>query len=198
MGPCLFARVSADGKFHYIGVYVDDLIHVYDDDASYDATIAAFRESFHGYSDLGPLAEIFNAEVAVTDKWVALTQTRYIEELMAKFIPDGVKYKPRTPAVEQLTDVVKQAAEPTAVKMSPEEHAKYREIIGAILYLSTVCRPDIAVAVGLLSRVLEHPTAATMSAAMRVLYYLAGTKHLGLRYTVGGDTTLTGMSDSDW
>ena len=81
---------------------------------------------------------------------------------------------------------------------TPEEHSKYREIIGAILYVATVCRPDIAVAVGLLSRVLEVPTADTMTAAMRVLRYLVSTKELGLRWTVGADTVLSGMSDSNW
>jgi hypothetical protein len=37
-----------------------------------------------------------------------------------------------------------------------------------------------------------------MAAAMRTLRYLVTYKDLGLRWTVGGDLTLTGMSDSDW
>ena len=48
--------------------------------------------------------------------------------------------------------------------------------------LATVCRPDVDVAVGLLSPVLEKPTAEAYEAAMRVLRYLATTKELGLRW----------------
>ena len=40
--------------------------------------------------------------------------------------------------------------------------------------------------------------ADTMTAAMRVLRYLVSTKELGLRWTVGADTVLSGMSDSNW
>ena len=74
---CLFVRVTPEGKFHYIGVYVDDLVHVYDDEAGYAQTVASFEKSFHGYSDLGDISEIFNAEVSVTPQFVTLTQTRY-------------------------------------------------------------------------------------------------------------------------
>ena len=47
-------------------------------------------------------------------------------------------------------------------------------------------------------KILEVPTADTMTAAMRVLRYLVSTKELGLRWTVGADTVLSGMSDSNW
>ena len=66
--PCLFIKTDKDGNFHYIGVYVDDLIHVYSDEAAYQATVDKFAKVFHGYSDLGTLTEIFNAEVAVTER----------------------------------------------------------------------------------------------------------------------------------
>ena len=46
---------------------------------------------------------------------------------------------------------VREASDPKSVGLSAEDHAKYRELVGAMLYCSTVCRPDIAVAVGLLS-----------------------------------------------
>ena len=196
--PCLFVKTTSAG-FHYVGVYVDDLVHVYSDDASYSETVESFKKDFHGYSDLGPLTEIFNAEIAVTDQFVTLTQTRYIESLAKLHLPEEeVTYKTYTPALVDLEQVVTDASKEGAVHLNEEDHSKYREIVGAILYVATVCRPDIAVAVGLLSRVLEAPTAATMVAAERVLRYLVTTKILGLRWQVGGGSELTGMSDSNW
>jgi hypothetical protein len=144
-----------------------------------------------------PLTEIFNAEVAVDEHHITLSQTRYIEELQ-KLYCEGEVPRVHTPAIESLLDVVKAAPDDIEGKLSAADHAKYRAIIGAILYLAQVSRPDVAVAVGYLSRVLESPTEACLAAAMRVLHYLVGTKALGLRWTIGGSETLTGMSDSDW
>ena len=56
----------------------------------------------------------------------------------------------------------------------------------------------MACAVGLLSRALEKPTKALMSAALRVLRYLDTYKDLGIRYCKGGSTKLHGTLDSDW
>ena len=169
--PCLFIKTDKDGNFHYIGVYVDDLIHVYSDETAYQATVDKFAKVFHGYTDLGPLTEIFNAEVAATEQSITLTQTRYIDELVKKFLGAEDIVKVYTPAESDLLKWVTEAAE--LEPLSAEEHALYREIVGAILYIATVCRPDVAVAVGLLSRALEHPTAKCLEAARRVLHYLA-------------------------
>ena len=176
--PCLFYKNGKDGSFHYIGVYVDDLVHVYSDEAAYSAVVDKFKADFRGYTEL-PLVEIFNAEVAVTPSHVQLTQTRYIEELQKLYCPDEVP-KVHTPALTDLLEIIKACAESNKNKLSAEEHAKYRAIVGAVLYLATVCRPDVAVAVGYLSRVLECPDEACMAAAMRILHYLVHTKTGGV------------------
>ena len=108
--PCLFVKVGPDGNFHYVVLYVDDLVHAYSDQAAYDAVVAQFRADFHGYTEL-PLTEIFNAEVDVSDKFVTLTQTRYIEALQEKFLKGETVSATRTPAEMELEDVVKKATE---------------------------------------------------------------------------------------
>ena len=70
--PCVFKRVRADGHFYFLGVYVDDTIHVYTDDAEFEELDANLKRDFLGYTDLGPLTEIFNAEVTETDTHVTL------------------------------------------------------------------------------------------------------------------------------
>lgn len=58
-------------------------------------------------------------------------------------------------------------------------------------------RPDISFAVSTLSRFLEQPRTTHMNAALRVIRYLKGTKHL--RLILGGKRlTVTGFSDADW
>ena len=59
-------------------------------------------------------------------------------------------------------------------------------------------QPDIAFAVGYVSRFMENPVTEHLSAVKHILWYIAGTLHFGLRYTKGnGDIELQGYSDAD-
>jgi len=58
-------------------------------------------------------------------------------------------------------------------------------------------RPDIATATSICARYLSKPTTAHMTAARRVLDYLATTPTLGLQYTIG-NPELTCYVDASW
>ena len=73
----------------------------------------------------------------------------------------------------------------------------YREMIGSLMYLSVMTRPDITFAITTLSQYLESPTITHLIAVKHVIHYLKGTKHLCL--TLGGHKIdLSGYSDADW
>ena len=69
-------------------------------------------------------------------------------------------------------------------------------LVGSLLYLSTMTRPDISFAVGVLSRFMSCPAKAHMRAANSVLRYLCGTTRLGVAY--GISEPLQGYVDADW
>ncbi|XP_062191325.1 secreted RxLR effector protein 161-like [Phragmites australis] len=77
---------------------------------------------------------------------------------------------------------------------------EYRSIVGSLRYLCN-SRPDLAFAVGYLSRFMEVPRQEHMAAVKRVLRYVAGTMHMGVHYYYGGKKEiaprLLGYSDSD-
>ncbi|KFD69490.1 hypothetical protein M514_18362 [Trichuris suis] len=77
-------------------------------------------------------------------------------------------------------------------------NVKYRQVIGSLLYIATVSRPDIALAVGLLCRRVESPTEYDWKSAKRVLRYLAGTKELKLCLSAMSNPVLQGYVDADW
>ncbi|KMQ82630.1 integrase core domain protein [Lasius niger] len=52
----------------------------------------------------------------------------------------------------------------------------YRKVIGALLYVATHTRPDIAASTSILSQMIEKPTARNWNEAKRVIRYLKGTK----------------------
>jgi len=76
------------------------------------------------------------------------------------------------------------------------EGNRYAELVGSLLFLVTTTRPDIAFAVGVLSRFLSCPEEDHMRAAKEVLRHLCGTTRLGVVYS--GSEPLQGFVDADW
>lgn len=74
----------------------------------------------------------------------------------------------------------------------------YRELVGSLMYLAIISRPDIANATGFLSRYMHCPTSTLWSAGKRVLKYLKQTKEKGLVYKKEDSNCLQAFSDSDW
>jgi len=76
------------------------------------------------------------------------------------------------------------------------EGNRYAELVGSLLFLSTTTRPDIAFAVGVLSRFMSCPEQDHIRAAKGVLSYLRGTTRLGVVYS--GSERLQGRVDAVW
>lgn len=54
---------------------------------------------------------------------------------------------------------------------SSGEDGRFKELVGCLMYLSRRTRPDIATAVGMLSRSSNSPTAASWMQGKRILRY---------------------------
>ena len=61
--------------------------------------------------------------------------------------------------------------------------SNYRSIVGALIYISIACRPDIAYSVGKLSRAMHAPTFMHARWLLRCLGYLRTRSGLAIRYT---------------
>ncbi|XP_062537928.1 uncharacterized protein LOC134206247 [Armigeres subalbatus] len=75
---------------------------------------------------------------------------------------------------------------------------EYRSLVGGLLYLLVIARPDIAAVTAILGRKFSTPKEADWTAAKRVLRYLKATKNSYLQ--LGGNISepLAGYSDADW
>jgi hypothetical protein len=73
----------------------------------------------------------------------------------------------------------------------------YPAIVGSLLYLAVVTRPDIMFAVGVLTHHLKSPTYASCKAACRVLNYLSHHPAISICYS-GTALNLHVYTDSDW
>jgi len=83
----------------------------------------------------------------------------------------------------------------TGENLLPEGN-RYADLVGSLLYLSTTTRPDIAFAVGVLSRYMAGLEEDHMRAAKGVLRYLRGATRLGVVY--GDEKPVQGYVDADW
>ena len=125
-----------------------------------------------------------------------LTQSSYIEALLERFNMKGCT--PMSTPCEPSSHLLKSDA-PAVPDKAAVKH--YQQLVGSLMYLACFTRPDIAYAVNQCARHMSNPGPTHVTAAKRILKYLAGTKELGLRYTRTSDTgranVLTSFADSD-
>ena len=87
--PCFFTKIK-NGKQIIVGCYVDDLVVLHD---STTRMFAEFRDTFLGRFDgkhLGPLEWFLGVKVQQQASGdFHLDQSKYIKDLLNKFIPNG-------------------------------------------------------------------------------------------------------------
>lgn len=90
---------------------------------------------------------------------------------------------------------------PTSAEQKAEmENSRYKELVGALLWVARMDRPDIQAAVSILCRFTANPSKRHLKALRGVLAYLSGTKDYGTCFTkvTPEDFKLHAYSDSDW
>ncbi|GJT54841.1 zinc finger, CCHC-type containing protein [Tanacetum coccineum] len=122
------------------------------------------------------------------NKGIVITQSYYIEKILKKFNREDCS------PVSTLVDPVEK------IKPNRGKHVdqlEYSRAIGCLMYVMTSTRPDIAYAVGRLSRFIINPSRQHWHAITRVFKYLKGTMNYGLSY-VGYPSVLEAYSDASW
>jgi hypothetical protein len=90
------------------------------------------------------------------------------------------------------------------VPATDEEHAlakhlPFPQVVGSVLYASTISRPDLAEAAGVLSRFISKWNESHWKAAKHLLRYIRGTTDLCLMFDGDcGKRILLGYADADW
>jgi hypothetical protein len=79
-----------------------------------------------------------------------------------------------------------------------ENQDLYHSVIGSLLYVSTIARPDIGDAIRLLSSFFSNSDISHFNAVKSLLRYLKGTKHFGLVYRSDSSGLLNCFADANW
>jgi hypothetical protein len=182
----VYFRGSGDHRL-VVGVYVDDLVIAGGNSNDIDKFKQQMKSKFQ-MSDLGLLHYYLGLEVTQSEAGITVCQSAYAAKILesAGLVGCNTSHTP----MEQRLKLSKQSSAPAA------DPTRYRSIVGSLRYLVN-SRPDLAYAVGYVSRFMEKPTTERLAAVKRVLRYVAGTLHFGCHYQRGKDVGLVGYSDSD-
>lgn len=171
-----------------IGVYVDDLLVTGTNISNIQKFKRQMGEEFD-MTDLGKLSHYLGMEVSQQLGYIELKQESYAKKLLVRAGMAecrSAKY-PMETSIQLDKDEKGKAVDAT----------QFKSIVGGLRYLVHT-RPDIAYAVGIVSRYMERPTVLHQAAVKRILRYIKGTTNYGLIYSKGtGNHLLEGYSDSD-
>ena len=101
-----------------------------------------------------------------------LSQTQFIRNVVERF---GITKTSPIPASPSL-DLRHVSDEDSAVD------ARYREMVGSLMWIANQTRPDIANAVRAVARFCHDPKEVHVKAARKIIKYLSATAHLGLTF----------------
>jgi len=180
---CVYVK-GEGAKRQILLVWVDDIIlaTARDDDDARTKFDADLRSEFEVSPWTTGEAE-FILGMNVKRDWNAgtlhLSQPGAIEKLAMKFGLTGAEGRgPSVPMDPNLK--LRKTPQDFVV---PASTFDYQSAVGGLLYLALTARPDVAQAVGVLSRFMSCPGQDHVEAAQQVIRYLFATKEYGITYS---------------
>uniref|UniRef100_A0A2N9IPG8 Integrase catalytic domain-containing protein n=1 Tax=Fagus sylvatica TaxID=28930 RepID=A0A2N9IPG8_FAGSY len=146
--------------------------------------------------DLGPAKQILGMRI-IRDRangTLKLSQTEYVKKILSRFSMDEAK--PVSTPLGSHFRLTKDQSPKTEQEQAYMSKVPYASAIGSLMYAMVCTRPDIAHAVGVVSRYMSNPGKQHWEAVKWILRYLKGTLGTSLCFT-GADMKLTGYVDSD-
>lgn len=188
---CVYIR-RVGKLFIILTIWVDDML-IADNHAAFRDELLTCLTSKFKLSACNELAWLLGMRVRRTPKSLRIDQESLCTQILERFGFANAAPAP-TPSVPcdlrpvGLTEEQKQ-------EMST---VPYRQAVGALRYLADVSRPDIAAAVGAVSRHCEAPEPQHWQAVCRIFKYLVGTKDFALEFKQCDDIKLEAFADANW
>ena len=192
---CVFTRKFSNDDFIILLLYVNDMLIIGHDSSKIDSLKRELSKSF-AMKDLGSAKQILGMKISRDRKnrklW--LSQESYIEKVLERFNMSKAKA-----VCSPLAGHLKLSSNrcPTSEKdMKEISKVPYAFVVGSLMYVMVCTRPDIAHAVGVVSRFLTNFGKEHWEAVEWILRYLRGTSKVCLCFG-SGEPMLDGYTDSD-
>ena len=187
---CVFVRTTDDVTI--VAVYMDDLILLAKTTGEMQEVKDSLSSRFK-MKDLGKLHYCLGISIVHDEykKCLWMHQQQYIKNMLEKY---GLSDANTVSTPGDLS-----------VKLKKDDgfsknidSVLYQSMIGSLLYAANSTRPDIAHAVGVVSRFASNPSQAHLTAVKRIMHYLKKTVDLAIKYQKSKNGYLIGYSDADW
>ncbi|UYV75574.1 hypothetical protein LAZ67_13000650, partial [Cordylochernes scorpioides] len=186
--PCLFTK-NEENHSIYLILYVDDMLLASDSEIIIQNTVKTLEKEFE-IKNLGDPTQFIGIEISRNREGeLLLSQKNKIQELVERYNLQEAKptFTPMESGYPGISDE----------KLLPN-NVQYQQLIGSLLYLSVVSRPDIAAPVCILSSRNQNPRNCDWNAEKIIVRYLKTTKELELRISNQKPPTLEAYSDATW
>ena len=158
-------KKGIEGNQLLICLYVDDLIVTGSDVNEIEAFKSQMMSEFE-MSDLGKLTYFLGMEFTEVAGGLMMHQMKYASDILKRF--NIMNCNPSSSPAETNVKLVMNEEEEPAIPIL------FKQIVGSLRYLCN-SRPDIAYAVGIISRFMSEPRVSHLLAAKRVMRYIKGT-----------------------
>lgn len=186
--PCLYTK--KDGRsMTIIALYVDDFF-VFSNNSDETNNLKCILESQFKIKDLGQIRQCLGMSVHYDkcNKILTLDQCDYIQQLLQKFNMVDCK----------AIDTPMECGLKLTKDLNCDKNLPYQQLIGCLIYLAILTRPDITFPVVYLSQFNNCYNKEHWAHAKRILRYLKGTKDYCIKYSGTDDNKILGYVDADW
>jgi hypothetical protein len=206
--PCVYVLRESD-NFLIMGIHVDDGLLAHNNGAWADDVIRRMNSEFT-LVDQGFPSRLISVRVRLEPQTgdISLDQQEFANELLERFGMTDCKpaSTPHQPGLYLTKEMCPQSEEDREIMRG----TPFAELIGGLVWLMNISRPDICTAVGVLCRFTHNPGPAHWIAAKHILRYIKGTTAFGIRYRRGnsspqawvahfrGHSPPEGWADADW
>lgn len=195
--PCVYIKGEGTSDMVYMLLYVYDMLVASKDKLGIQRLKESLAAEFE-MKDLGAANRILGMDI-VRDRnkgILKLSQGRYLEQVLRTFnmseskavtTPLGCQFK-----LKALTE------EESKGESELMSEVPYASAVGSLMYAMVGSRPDLAHAVGVVSRFMGNPGRKHWEAVKWIFRYVKGTLDFGLTFTKNTEFKVVGYTDADY
>ena len=161
---CLYSKGTGDGII-IIMAYVDNMLITSPSRNQVEQTKKEIMDKW-GTQDNGPVTEFLGIKITRerAQRKILLDMTAYVKGMVNKWL-DKTTEKSWIP-MQHIATITESS------KYTPVQVKKYQELVGQLLWVSNMLRPNISFATGTLARYMSSPTDGEWNAALHMVKFL--------------------------
>ena len=192
---CVYLKRKNDGNYIILLLYVDDML-VTGSKMQEIKVLKIKLVNYFSMKDLGATKQILGMRISRDRKnhKLTLSQNEYIQKVLKRF--NMQNEKPVSTPFASHFKLSKEMCPKTQEEMDYMSKVTYASTVRSLMYAMVCTRPDIAHAVGVVSRYMKNPGKEHWMVVKWILRYLRGTTNQALCFG-GSNIALQGYVDAD-